>query len=233
MKHKLSEAESATFELVHDGKPIDWSVSRETFERISERSWRGSGRPSSAPCAMPASDELSQIVLAGGASRMPMFRRLVARLFRRLPAQNSNPDEVVARGAAVRAGMQMSDASLEETVLTVVSRFTLGIEVSEETPAGNHVPGFFLPIIERNTVIPASGVKSVVTLKDNQTLLTIEIHQGESRLVKDNIEQGSLLVRVPPGKAGEQAVDVRSTYDTSGLLEVDATVRSTKQARPS
>jgi molecular chaperone HscC len=233
VKRKLTDAESATLELIHDGKELQWSLSRETFERISEPVLARLRAPIERALrdARIHPDELSQIVLAGGASRMPMFRRLVARLFRRLPAQNINPDEVVARGAAVRAGLQMRDASLEETVLTDVSPFTLGIEVSEGTPAGNHVAGFFLPIIERNTVIPASRIKGVRTLKDNQTSITLDIYQGESRLVKDNIQLGSLTVRVPADKAGEQSVEVRFTYDTSGLLEVDATVESTKQAR--
>jgi molecular chaperone HscC len=233
VKRKLSEADSATLQLAHGGQPLEWTLSRDSFERISEPILAKLRAPIERALrdARIHPDELSHIVLAGGASRMPMFRRLVARLFRRLPVQNINPDEVVARGAAVRAGLQMRDASLEEMVLTDVSPFTLGIGISERTPAGNFVGGFFLPIIERNTVIPASRVKSVTTLEDNQTAITVDIYQGESRLVKDNIQLGSLRVRVPPGKAGEQSVGVRFTYDTSGLLEVDATVESTQATR--
>jgi molecular chaperone HscC len=228
-KRRLSDAEEATLELVHDGRPVSWTLSRETFERLSEPLLARLRAPLERALrdARIHPEELSHIVLAGGASRMPMFRRLIARLFRRLPVQNLNPDEIVARGAAVRAGLQMREASLEEMVLTDVSPFTLGIEVSERTASGAHMAGFFLPLIERNTVIPASRSKTVTTIENNQRSIKLAVFQGEARLVKDNIQLGELSVKVPPGPAGEASVEVRFTYDTSGLIEVEATVVGT------
>lgn len=123
----------------------------------------------------------------------------------------------------------MRDAGLEEMVLTDVAPFTLGVEVSERTAAGDHVAGFFLPVIERNTVIPASRSKRVSTIEGNQHTLQLKVFQGESRLVKDNIRLGDLSVRVPAAPAGKESVDVRFSYDTSGLLEVEATVVSTSR----
>lgn len=79
-----------------------------------------------------------------------------------------------------------------------------------------------MPIIERNTVVPCSRVERVVTVRDNQKRMTIEVCQGEARQVADNIKLGKMTVQVPPGKAEEQAVDVRFTYDTNGILEVQA-----------
>jgi molecular chaperone HscC len=173
-------------------------------------------------------DDLSHIVLAGGATRMPIFRRTIARLFRRLPAQQVSPDEVVACGAAVQAGLQMQDAALKEIVLTDVAPFTLGVQVVEGINRGQRlVHDLFLPIIERNTVIPASRSKRLVTLEDNQQSLVIRMFQGEARRVKDNIELGHLNVRVPRAAAGKEAVDCRFTYDVNGILEVEATVEST------
>ena len=229
VKRKLSETDSATLEVVHAGQPVRWELDRETLEKISEPILARLRAPIERAMrdARLQPDDLSQIVLAGGASRMPMFRRLIARLFRRLPVQNINPDEVVARGAAVRAGLQVRDASLEERVLTDVSPFTLGIEISERTASGDRVAGFFLPLIERNTVIPASRSKTVSTVENNQRAIHLAVYQGESRLVKDNILLGELTVRVPPKPPGEEPVEVRFTYDTSGLLEVEATVEST------
>jgi molecular chaperone HscC len=174
-------------------------------------------------------DSLSRIILAGGASQMPAFRRLIARLFRRLPVYHINPEEVVARGAAVRAGLAIGGAGLEEMVMTDVAPFTLGIETSVKHGGGEsvRVDGQFLPIIERNTVIPASRSEVVTTVHDDQKAIDVRVFQGESRQVKDNVRLGQLWMPVPSGPAGKEALDVRFTYDTSGLLEMQITVLST------
>jgi molecular chaperone HscC len=173
-------------------------------------------------------DALSRIILAGGASQMPMFRRLIARLFRRLPVYQLNPEEVVARGAAVRAGMLARGAGLEEMVMTDVAPFTLGIEISEQhgEDMSQRIHGQFMPIIERNTIIPASRSKIVSPVDDKQRTLALRVFQGEAPMVKDNVLLGELTVKLPPGPATKQSVDVRFTYDTSGLLEVQATIVS-------
>ncbi|KGM30213.1 Hsp70 family protein, partial [Inquilinus limosus] len=171
-------------------------------------------------------EALSQVVLVGGATRMPMIRRLVSLLFRRLPLQRLNPDEVVARGAAVQAGLKMKDAALDEVVMTDVTPFTLGVDIAVSVQ-DQHVEGHYLPIIERNTVVPVSRVKRVQTLADNQRRLRVRVFQGEARLVADNIALGELTVSVPPAPAGQEQLDIRFSYDSSGLLEVQATVVST------
>ena len=173
-------------------------------------------------------DALSRIILAGGASQMPMFRRLIARLFRRLPVYQVNPEEVVGRGAAVRAGMLERGAGLEEMVMTDVAPFTLGIETSEQhgDNSSHRIHGQFLPIIERNTIIPASRSKVVHPIEDKQRVLVLRVFQGEAPLVKDNVLLGELSIKLPVGPATKQNVDVRFSYDTSGLLEVQATLLS-------
>jgi molecular chaperone HscC len=171
--------------------------------------------------------DLDQIVLAGGATRKPIIRKLVAKLFGRLPAMNINPDEVVAQGAAVMAGLKARDAALNEVVMTDVAPYSLGIEVSEQTAPGRYQPGFYLPIIERNLVVPVSREQVVNTVADNQTALHVRIFQGESRLVKDNIFLGEITIPVPPKPAGQMAVSVRFTYDVNGLLEAEMTVEAT------
>jgi molecular chaperone HscC len=87
-------------------------------------------------------------------------------------------------------------------------------------------PGHFLPIIERNTTIPISRVERLYTIYPNQTMIHIDILQGESRLSKDNIFLGELNVPVPPKPEGEEAVDVRFTYDLNGILEVEVDRKS-------
>jgi len=160
---------------------------------------------------------------------MPAFRRLIARLFRRLPVYQISPEEVVARGAAVRAGMIAREVGLEETVMTDAAPFTLGIEtlVQHGKLASERSHGIFMPIIERNTVITASRSSVVTTVDNNQRAMNVKVFQGESRLVKDNILLGELNLKLPPGPAGRETVDVRFTYDSSGLLEVRATTLST------
>jgi molecular chaperone HscC len=228
-KRKLSDADEAVIELAHDGKALTWSLTRDTFEKISEPLLARLRAPIERALrdARVDPEALSQIVLAGGASRMPVFRRLIARLFQRLPVQSINPEEVVARGAAVRAGLAMRDASLDEVVLTDVAPFTLGTAVAERDGSGGYIEGFFLPVIERNTVIPTSRSKIISTIADNQTKVEVKIYQGESRMVQDNVLLGELKMRVPRAPAGRESREIRFTYDTSGLLEVEATVRST------
>ncbi|WP_338473746.1 molecular chaperone HscC [Pseudomonas sp. WP18] len=162
--------------------------------------------------------DLDEILLVGGTTRMPLVRKLVATLFGRIPAMQLNPDEVVAQGAAIQAALQARHASLEEVVLTDVCPYTLGIETSMQV-GGGFQSGHYLPIIERNTVVPVSRSRNVSTLSDNQKVVRLGIYQGESRLVSNNIFLGELEIPVPPRKAGEVTLDVRFTYDNNGLLE--------------
>ncbi|MGI4945539.1 MAG: Hsp70 family protein [Janthinobacterium lividum] len=164
-------------------------------------------------------ESLSHVVLAGGATRMPLVRREAARLFGRLPLQRLNPDEVVARGAAVQAGLKGRSAALNDVVLTDVAPYTLGIEVSG---GSSNVPGRMLPVIERNTVIPASRERDVVPAVDFQRAVTVRVFQGESRLVRDNIPLGEFDLPLAPRRRSEQGIAVRFTYDVNGILEVSA-----------
>jgi molecular chaperone HscC len=119
-------------------------------------------------------------------------------------------------------------AGLEEMVMTDVAPFTLGIEISEQhgDDKSQRVHGQFMPIIERNTIIPASRSKIVYPIDDKQRNLALRVFQGEAPSVKDNVLLGELTIKLPPGPATKQNIDVRFTYDTSGLLEVQATILS-------
>lgn len=165
--------------------------------------------------------ELDEVLLVGGTTRMPLVRKLVASLFGRFPSIQLNPDEAVALGAAVQAGLKSRDAALEEVVLTDVCPYSMGIEISVDY-GGKLESGHYLPIIERNCVVPVSRVKRVVTLRDQQKMVLLKVYQGESRQVSENILLGELEIPVPPMPAGEVSIDVRFTYDTNGLLEADA-----------
>jgi molecular chaperone HscC len=174
------------------------------------------------------SGQLDNIVLAGGATRMPVVRRLVTTMFGRFPSIDFNPDEVVALGAAVQAGLKAKDAALKEVVMTDVSPYSLGVEVSMRISETTSSPGHFDPIIERNSPVPISRVKTYFPTSKGQVLVDLNIFQGEARMVRDNIHLGHLRVELPGIAAEESGVDVRFTYDVNGLLQVEATVQKTQ-----
>ncbi|HEV2228778.1 MAG TPA: molecular chaperone HscC [Steroidobacteraceae bacterium] len=176
-------------------------------------------------------DQVKEIVLVGGATRMPVVRRAVTRMFGRFPATSLNPDEAVALGAAIQAGLKARDAALKEVVLTDVCPYTLGVDSGERRPDGSFRLDVFTPIIERNTVIPASREKRFTTLSDGQEKIALKIYQGESRIASENIYLGTIEMPVPPRRAREVAVTCRFTYDINGLLEVDVEVPATHERR--
>tara|TARA_R110000765_G_scaffold102396_1_gene191206 strand:+ start:347 stop:2047 length:1701 start_codon:yes stop_codon:yes gene_type:complete len=171
-------------------------------------------------------DDFDEVILVGGATRMPMVRSYVGRIFGRIPASVIDPDLVVAMGAAVQAALKERNQSLRDTVLTDVCPFSLGLEVSKHI-GDQRSPGFFSVLIPRNTVIPASRVNRFYTIANEQQRVTAGVCQGEQRMARNNIRIGELVVPVPRGLAGEEAVDVRFTYDINGVLEVQAEVVST------
>ena len=171
--------------------------------------------------------DIDKVVLVGGATKSPVVRRFVSRLFKALPDTNINPDEAVALGAAVQGAMKERKDSIREVILTDVCPFTLGTEVVREWERGQYENGVFCPIIDRNTVIPASRTERLYTVHDNQTKIRINVLQGESRFAANNLSLGELTIDVPSGKAGEESVDVTYTYDINSILEVEVTVLST------
>lgn len=171
-------------------------------------------------------DDVQELILVGGATRMPSVARRIELLFGRTPTCRLNPDEVVALGASVQAGLIDRHVSLEELVVTDVAPFTLGVEVSREF-SGERRDGYFLPIINRNTTIPVSRVRQVSTLQANQTVISVKVYQGEARRVSENLLLGEFDAEgIPPGPAG-RSVDIRFTYDLNGVLEVEATIVDT------
>lgn len=173
---------------------------------------------------------LAEIVLIGGATRMPLVRKAVARMFARFPNASVNPDEAVALGAAVQAGLKARDAALREVVLTDVCPYSLGVDTVWSLDGERFEHGVFAPIIERNTTVPVSRSDSFHTMQDNQKSVMFGIYQGEARLVADNVKIGAIEVKVPRAPKGLQ-VDCRFSYDINGLLEVDVHVPASGERR--
>ena len=172
--------------------------------------------------------DIEEIILVGGATKLPIVRKFVSRLFGRLPNGNINPDEVVVVGAATQAAMKERNEAVKEMILTDVCPFTLGTDIVVTRSGGYKESGHYLPIIERNSVIPVSRTERLYTAGDNQSVIRVKILQGESRYARNNVYLGELEVPVPIGPAGKEAVDVTYTYDVNSILEVEVTVISTK-----
>ena len=173
-------------------------------------------------------DDIDELILVGGATRMPIVVQRAIELFGREPTCRLNPDEVVALGAAVQAGLFAREESVEDLVVTDVAPFTLGISIAREI-GGERQDGYFMPIINRNTTIPTSRVNRVTTIHDNQTSVKIRVYQGEGRKTEDNLFLGEFDVAgIPRGAAGQE-VDIRFTYDLNGVLEVEATIVATRK----
>jgi molecular chaperone HscC len=232
-RRALTDQPTAPMSVTWRDQTLEHEISAEDFEELAApllarlkepvlRSLRDSDvRP----------EALQEIVLVGGATRMPVVRKAVTRMFGRFPSNAVHPDEAVAIGAAIQAGLKARDAALKEVVLTDVCPYTLGVEVGERDAAGVVRTGLFSPIIERNTVIPASRMHTYHPMDERQREVRLGIYQGESRKVADNIHLGEVTVPVPPGKMAEAAIEVRFTYDINGLLEVDVHVPLTGERR--
>jgi molecular chaperone HscC len=228
-KHVLTKQNSADFQFQIGGETRQGSITRETFEmecatllkRIRqpvERAVRDSNlRP----------EAFDSIILVGGATRMPMIRSLVARMFGKLPLITHDPDTTVALGAATQSGLIVRQGPLKDVVMTDVCPHTLGIATLDDPDSSlsrTHVS----PIIERNAVVPLSRAEIYGTVRDKQKILAVEVYQGENLRPENNVHIGTINVPVPPRKAGQETVEVRFTYDVNGVLQVEATVLSTK-----
>lgn len=176
-------------------------------------------------------EDLSELILVGGASRMPMVARLATRMFGRLPLRHVHPDQAIALGACVAAGMKARRQELSEVVMTDVCPYTLGVDTAREDERGQAHSGFFSPIIERNCTVPVSRAQTYTPVRDYQTVLHFGIYQGESPRVQNNIKLGEIELKLEKLPATENATEIRFTYDVNGLLQVEARVLRTGETK--
>jgi len=212
-----------------DGSIVELEISGADYEKACEDLLERLKKPieRSLKDAKLRVADLDEIILVGGGTRLSMVRAFVTRLFRRFPNISVNPDEAVALGAALQCAMKERNEDIKEIVLTDVCPFTLGTSVVRTVGNNEKEGGHFLPIIERNTVIPVSRRETLYTVNDKQREITVDILQGESRLAKNNLHLGEINVRVPEAPAGQESINVTYTYDINSLLEVIVKVNST------
>ena len=179
-----------------------------------------------APCrsalkdAELRADQIDEVVLVGGSTRMPLVRSKVEGLFGQQPHSELNPDEVVALGAAVQA--DILGGHNKEILLLDVTPLSLGIEA---------MGGVMSALIRRNTTIPTSGKEMFTTYVDGQTSVDIHILQGERELVKDNRSLARFQLKIPPLPAGVPRVEVNFLIDANGILQVTARDIRTNEAQ--
>ena len=166
-------------------------------------------------------DEIDEIVLVGGSSKMPVISLYLQTQLKRRPSMVASPDEVVAMGVGIYAGIKERREDIKDLVLTDICPFTLGTDVVNYVDEENPIMS---AVIERNSVLPCSRTGYYSNSHDNQSRIDIGIYQGEAYYCKDNLKLGSIRMDIQPRKRGENHLKICFTYDINGILEVEVTV---------
>lgn len=209
------------FVTVKDGQPqhLVQKISRAQFESLVDSLIKNSFKPveDALNDAKITAKDIDEVVMVGGMTRMPKIVEEVKKFFGKEPNRSVNPDEVVAIGAAIQAGVLTGEA--KDVVLLDVTPLTLGIETMGSVST---------PLIERNTTIPASKSQVFSTAADNQTQVEIHILQGERTLSSQNKSLGRFILEgIPPAPRGVPQIEVTFDLDANGILEVTAKDKNT------
>ena len=164
-------------------------------------------------------DDIDEVLLVGGMTRMPAVQKAVQEFFKKEPSKGVNPDEAVAMGAAIQAAVLQGESSVKDIVLLDVTPLSLGIET---------MGGVMTKIIERNTTIPAKKSQVFSTAEDNQSSVGIKVYQGERTMARDNKLLGEFLLDgIAPAPRGMPQIEVSFDVDANGIMHVSARDKGT------
>ena len=199
-----------------DGQPVhlDMNLTRAKFEELTADLVEATAGPTKRALADAGlkPGEVDKVILVGGSTRIPAVQELVKKLSGKEPFKGVNPDEVVAIGAAIQAGVLAGE--VKDIVLLDVTPLSLGIET---------LGGVFTRIIDRNTTIPTTKKQIFSTAADNQTSVDIHVLQGEREFAKDNVTLGRFrLDGIPPAPRGIPQIEVAFDIDANGIVNVSA-----------
>lgn len=195
-------------------KHMNYTLTRSKLEQLTDELLKRTKEPSvqALKDAGLAALDIDEVILVGGMTRMPAVSEIVKEVFGKEPNRGVNPDEVVAEGAAIQAGVLSGEVN--DVLLLDVTPLTLGIET---------LGGVSTPLIERNTTIPVSKKQVFSTAEDNQSVVTIHVLQGEREFAKDNRTLGNFnLEGIAPGPRGAAQVEVGFDIDANGIVHVSA-----------
>ena len=206
------------FIIMKDGQPehLDMSLSRAKFEDLTADLIMRTMKPtrSAMKDAGVKSGDIDKILLVGGSTRIPAVQEAIEKEAGKAPFKGINPDEAVAVGAALQAGIIVGDEGVTDVLLLDVTPLTLGIET---------LGGVMTTMIERNTTIPTRRSENFSTAADNQPAVEVHVLQGEREFAKDNITLGRFhLMGIPPAPRGIPQIEVTFDIDANGIVNVSA-----------
>ena len=200
-------------------KHLNLTLSRSRFEQLVDDLVERTRKPCQGALSDAKLDpsDIDDVILVGGQTRSPIVQRMVKEIFGRDPHKGVNPDEVVAIGAAIQAGVLSGD--VKDVLLLDVTPLTLGIET---------LGGVFTPLIERNTTIPAKKSQIFSTAADNQTSVEVHVLQGERKMASGNRTLGRFILDgIPPAPRGVPQIEVTFDIDANGIVHVSAKDKAT------